>query len=104
MAIYNTQPDIPVAALCWGGGLLIGAFGVFIFAANLFGLFFFLQPPTGVLSTTVALATPNELRGRVNAGEMVFISASNELGALESGLVASVTNAMFAVVFWQLDI
>ena len=35
---------------------MIGAFGVFIFAANLFGLFFFLTPPTGVLATTVALA------------------------------------------------
>ena len=28
---------------------------------------------------------PNELRGRVNAVESVFISASNELGAFESG-------------------
>lgn len=35
---------------------VIGAFAVFIFVANLFGLFFFLQPPTGTLSTTVALA------------------------------------------------
>ncbi len=35
---------------------IIGAFAVFILAANLFGLFFFLQPPTGSLSTTVALA------------------------------------------------
>jgi F-type H+-transporting ATPase subunit a len=35
---------------------MIGAFAIFIFAANLFGLFFFLQPPTGALSTTVALA------------------------------------------------
>ncbi|HMF08223.1 MAG TPA: F0F1 ATP synthase subunit A [Thermoanaerobaculia bacterium] len=35
---------------------MIGAFAIFIFAANLFGLFFFLTPPTGVLSTTVALA------------------------------------------------
>lgn len=35
---------------------IIGTFAIFIFAANLFGLFFFLQPPTGVLSTTVALA------------------------------------------------
>src|SRR5262249_56299622 len=32
------------------------AFAVFIFVANLFGFFFFLTPPTGVLSTTVALA------------------------------------------------
>ncbi len=35
---------------------MIGGLAVFIGAANLFGLFFFLQPPTGSLSTTVALA------------------------------------------------
>ena len=35
---------------------IIGAFAIFIGAANLFGLFFFLQPPTGSLSTTAALA------------------------------------------------
>jgi F-type H+-transporting ATPase subunit a len=35
---------------------IIGAFAIFILLANLFGLFFFLQPPTGSLSTTVALA------------------------------------------------
>ena len=38
-----------------------------------------------IRSTTVALATPDRLRGRVNAVEMVFISASNQLGAFESG-------------------
>ena len=32
-----------------------------------------------IRSMTVALATPDELRGRVNAVEMVFISGSNEL-------------------------
>jgi F-type H+-transporting ATPase subunit a len=35
---------------------IIGGFALFIFLSNLFGLFFFLQPPTGTLSTTVALA------------------------------------------------
>lgn len=35
---------------------VIGGFATFIFIANLFGLFFFLQPPTGSLSTTIALA------------------------------------------------
>ena len=35
---------------------VIGGFAMFIFVANLFGLFFFLQPPTGSLSTTIALA------------------------------------------------
>lgn len=36
--------------------VIIGSFAIFILVSNLFGLFFFLQPPTGVLSTTVALA------------------------------------------------
>ena len=35
---------------------IVGTFAVFIGVANLFGLFFFLQPPTGTLSTTLALA------------------------------------------------
>ena len=47
---------------------------------------------------TIQLNTPDSLRGRVTAVNSVFISASNELGALESGLVASATNAVFAVI------
>ena len=48
--------------------------------------------------TTIQLATPDELRGRVSAVNQVFISASNQLGGVESGLVAAVTSATFAVV------
>ena len=51
-----------------------------------------------IRATTVALATPNKLRGRVNAVEMVFISASNQLGAFESGAAAALVGAMPAVV------
>jgi hypothetical protein len=40
-------------------------------------------------STILPLVTPDELRGRVNAVEMVFISGSNELGAFESGVAAA---------------
>src|SRR5205823_7961622 len=47
---------------------------------------------------TIQLNTPDALRGRVTAVNSVFISASNELGALESGRVAAATNAVFAVV------
>jgi sugar phosphate permease len=47
---------------------------------------------------TIQLNTPDALRGRVTAVESVFISASNELGALESGMVATLTNPVFAVV------
>jgi transmembrane secretion effector len=51
-----------------------------------------------IRSTTVALGTPNELRGRVNAVEGVFIGASNELGAFESGAAAALVGAVPAVV------
>jgi MFS family permease len=51
-----------------------------------------------IRSTTVALATPNSLLGRVNAVENVFIGASNELGAFESGAAAALVGATPAVV------
>ena len=48
--------------------------------------------------TILPLVTPDELRGRVNAVEMVFISASNELGAFESGVAAALIGAVPAVI------
>ncbi|HEX7626239.1 MAG TPA: MFS transporter [Gaiellaceae bacterium] len=51
-----------------------------------------------IRATVAALATPNELRGRVNAVEGVFIGASNELGAFESGAAAALLGAVPAVV------
>jgi Transmembrane secretion effector len=49
-------------------------------------------------STTIQLATPDALRGRVSAVSQVFIGASNQLGAVESGFLAAATSATFAVV------
>jgi len=49
-------------------------------------------------STILPLVTPDELRGRVTAVEMVFISASNELGAFESGVAEALVGAVPAVV------
>lgn len=51
-----------------------------------------------IRSTISALATPDQLRGRVGAVETVFISGSNELGAFESGLTASLIGTIPAVV------
>ena len=47
----------------------------------------------------ITLWTPDELRGRVNAVNMVFIGASNELGEFRAGMMASGFGAVFAVVF-----
>jgi hypothetical protein len=49
-------------------------------------------------STIIQLATPDALRGRVSSINMIFIGASNQLGAMESGFVAALTSATFAVV------
>ncbi len=49
-------------------------------------------------STIIQLATPDELRGRVSSVNFIFIGASNQLGAVESGFVAALTSATFSVV------
>ena len=51
-----------------------------------------------IRSALVQLRTPNFMRGRVGAVENVFIGASNELGAFESGAVAALIGAPASVV------
>jgi MFS family permease len=46
----------------------------------------------------VQMATPDEMRGRVNAVDMIFIGASNELGQFESGLTAAWFGTVPAVI------
>jgi len=46
----------------------------------------------------IQVGTPDEMRGRVNAVDMIFIGASNELGQFESGVTAQWFGAMPAVV------
>ena len=48
--------------------------------------------------TLVQLATPDQMRGRVNAVDMIFIGASNELGQFESGLTAHWFGTVPAVI------
>jgi MFS family permease len=51
-----------------------------------------------IRQTAVTMLTPPQLQGRVSAVEWVFVSASNELGAFESGAVASLIGTVPAVV------
>ncbi len=51
-----------------------------------------------VRSSLIQLATPDAMRGRVSAVNMVFIGASNELGEFESGLTAQWFGAVPSVV------
>ena len=51
-----------------------------------------------IRGTLVPLVTPDDKRGRVTAVENVFIGASNELGAFESGVAAQAFGTQAAVV------
>ncbi|MGA7568817.1 MAG: MFS transporter [Terriglobales bacterium] len=89
--------------------IAVSAFGVFTIA---FGLShnlilslvaLFLTGAADMISviiraTLVQLATPDEMRGRVNAVDMLFIGVSNELGEFESGLTAQWLGTVPAVV------
>ena len=52
-----------------------------------------------VRSMLVQLETPDAIRGRVSAVNSMFIGASNELGAFESGLTANWFGTIRSVVF-----
>ena len=56
-----------------------------------------------VRSTLIQLRTPDEMRGRVSAVNMVFIGASNELGEFESGVTAAWLGPELAVLVGGLD-
>jgi MFS family permease len=51
-----------------------------------------------IRATLVQVATPDEMRGRVNAVDMLFIGVSNELGEFESGLTAQWFGTVPAVI------
>ncbi len=51
-----------------------------------------------VRSSLIQLHTPDTMRGRVSSVNMLFISASNELGEMQSGLAAFLLGAVGAVV------
>lgn len=51
-----------------------------------------------IRGSLVPLVTPDEKRGRVLAVESVFIGASNELGAFESGMVAQAVGTSATVI------
>ncbi len=51
-----------------------------------------------VRGVLIQIETPDEMRGRVNAVDMIFIGASNELGEFESGLAAQWLGAVPSVV------
>jgi len=108
MALYLSRFGIRSRA----GTLLFGfvaAFGVFTIlfgVSTLIPLSIFALAMMGacdmvsvyIRETLLQLWTPDEVRGRVNAVNRVFIGASNELGEFRAGMVAARIGAVAAVV------
>jgi MFS family permease len=51
-----------------------------------------------IRATLIQLGTPDEMRGRVNAVDMIFIGTSNEFGQFESGVTAQWFGTVPAVI------
>jgi MFS family permease len=51
-----------------------------------------------IRNNVIGLVTPDEMRGRVNAVNSVFIGASNQMGEFTSGLMATLLGVVPAVV------
>ncbi|HEV7960053.1 MAG TPA: MFS transporter [Rhizomicrobium sp.] len=94
------------------GAKMFAAVGVFGLATIVFGLstwfplsllaLFVLgasdMVSVNIRSSLIQLATPDAMRGRVSAVNMLFIGASNELGEFESGVTAAWFGTVPAVV------
>jgi MFS family permease len=94
------------------GSMMFGAVAIFGVATIVFGVstsFYLSLAALFVLgasdmvsvfirSALIQFATPDSMRGRVSAVNMLFIGASNELGEFESGLTASWFGTVLSVI------
>jgi MFS family permease len=76
--------------LSWNYWLSLGFLGL-LGAADMVSVF--------IRSSLIQLNTPDDVRGRVSAISGVAVSASNELGEMQSGVAAAILGASWAVVF-----
>ena len=86
-----------------GFGVAIIAFGL---SSNLWlcALFLFISGCADSISVVIRgsimqLTTPDQMRGRISAINGIFIGSSNELGALESGVAASLMGLVPSIIF-----
>jgi MFS family permease len=86
-----------------GFGLAIIAFGL---SNNLWlcALFLFISGCCDSISVVIRssimqLTTPDHMRGRISSINGIFIGSSNELGALESGIAASLMGLVPSIIF-----
>jgi MFS family permease len=86
-----------------GFGVAIIAFGlssnIWVCALFLFVSGCFDSVSVVIRSSIMQLTTPDHMRGRISSINGIFIGSSNELGALESGVAASMLGLVPSIVF-----
>ena len=97
------KAGITMLAAVAGFGAATIVFGysrnIYLSLAMLFLLGAFDNISVVIRSTLLMLRVPDSMRGRVSAVNSVFIGASNELGAFESGFAARLLGTVRATVF-----
>jgi hypothetical protein len=84
--------DARIGFLNMGAGMAVALISLIILgASDMLSVY--------VRSSLVQLNTPDEMRGRVSSVSGLAISASNELGELQSGVAAAALGPVGAVVF-----
>jgi len=91
--LYFCVAAFGLATICFGLSRNLALSLVALFALGGFDMV-----SVVIRMTLVQLWTPDVLRGRVSAIENIFIGASNELGAFESGAMAAWLGAEASVV------
>ena len=99
----KTKPGVKLLLSIAGYGLAILIFGI---SKNVF-LSFGMLLISGMLdavsvvvrSTVLQIYSPDEMRGRVSAVNTMFVSSSNEIGEVESGITAKWMGTVPAVIF-----
>ncbi len=105
--LASFPPSRRVGHLMFASVFLFGVFTIFFGLSQNYYFSLFCLAMIGatdmvsvvIRQTLVQIHTPEEVRGRVNAVNMISIGASNELGEFESGLTAAWLGPVAAVVF-----
>lgn len=99
--LKNSGKYMLAAVVGFGVAMIAFSLSTSLFWSALFLMFsgFFDTISVVVRSAVFQLTTPHQIRGRISAINGIFVGSSNELGALESGLAASLMGLIPSIAF-----
>jgi MFS family permease len=92
--LFLSVAGFGVAVIAFGLSTNIWFCALFLFISGCFD-----SISVVIRSSIMQLTTPDHMRGRISSINGIFIGSSNELGALESGIAASMLGLVPSIVF-----